>query len=211
MPSDPLSGILPLVRKLDSIYLLTAEERQAVIELPMQVRDFRADQDLVREGDRPSRSCLLLEGLAFRYKLVGDDGRRQIISLYVPGDMPDLMSLHLTTMDSSVSTLIGSTVAFVDYQHLRQLIRTHPRVGDALWRDNDYAAQHGKAAVLEQSMAGLCPHGIAVAAPPVRTITQVNRDAARQRTTAFPNGAASAANGAATDAARASPRLTPRV
>jgi hypothetical protein len=46
----------PLIRKLDSIFTLTDDERQALLDLPMQVVAIKGDQDLVREGDRPSRS-----------------------------------------------------------------------------------------------------------------------------------------------------------
>ena len=49
-----------LVRKLDSTSRLTGEERDALLRLPMIVSDLRAKQDIVREGDRPSRSCLLI-------------------------------------------------------------------------------------------------------------------------------------------------------
>ena len=59
----------PLIRKLESIFTLTGEEKQALIDLPMQVQELRADQDIVRERDRVSRSCALLEGFACRYKI----------------------------------------------------------------------------------------------------------------------------------------------
>lgn len=36
---------------------------------------------------------------------------------------------------SGVPPLVRKLVAFVDHQHLRQLIQDHPRIGDALWRD----------------------------------------------------------------------------
>jgi CRP-like cAMP-binding protein len=48
----------PLVRKLESIVSLSDEERQALVSLPMHVQDLRADQDIVREGDRVSCFCL---------------------------------------------------------------------------------------------------------------------------------------------------------
>ena len=74
---------------------------------------------------------------------------------------------------------------------------------------NDFAAQHGKAAVLERFQTGLRPHGIMPSAASVRTVTQAERDAARQRATAFPKGVTSAADSAATDTARAAERHRP--
>ena len=61
----------PLIRKLDSIFTLTDDERQALENLPMQVVVIKEGQDIVREGDRPSRSCLLLSGFACIYKMTG--------------------------------------------------------------------------------------------------------------------------------------------
>src|SRR5215210_1677533 len=84
----------PLVRKLESITDLTPEERQALLDLPMKVQPIGANQDIVREGDRPSRCCLVLKGFVCRYKMTLP-GKRQIMAFHVPGDIPDLQSLHL--------------------------------------------------------------------------------------------------------------------
>src|SRR3712207_6424098 len=89
-----------LIRKMESIVTLSGEERAALQRLPMQVQDLRADQDIVREGDRPTRCCLLIEGFACRYSMTGD-GKRQIVSFHIPGEIPDLQSLFITTMDHS--------------------------------------------------------------------------------------------------------------
>jgi hypothetical protein len=94
----------PLVRKMESIVDLTPEEREALRALPMMVRELRADQDIVRDGDQPSQCCLVLDGFTIRYKLAGED-RRQILSIHIPGEIPDLQSLHLHTMDHSLATL----------------------------------------------------------------------------------------------------------
>src|SRR5688500_351223 len=86
-----------LLRKMESIVTLTDQERAALQRLPMQVQTIRADQDLVREGDRPSRSCLIIDGFTSRYS-VTEKGKRQIFSFHIPGEIPDLQSLHIHTM-----------------------------------------------------------------------------------------------------------------
>jgi CRP-like cAMP-binding protein len=129
-----LSGLLPLIRRLGAIYPVTEDEKQAVLDLPMHIRELGAGQDIVREGDRPSQCCLLLEGFAQRYKIVGE-GRRQIMSFHIAGDMPDLLSLHLPVMDHSLGTTAPSKVGFISHQSLRRLIQQHPRIGNAFWRD----------------------------------------------------------------------------
>jgi CRP-like cAMP-binding protein len=124
----------PLIAKLDSIFTLTPEERQAILDMPMHVQELRAKQDIVREGDRPSRSCLVLEGFTCQLK-VTPEGKRQIMAFHIPGDMPDLQSLHLKTLDNSVSTISRCKVGFIQHETLRELCRRFPRIGDALWRE----------------------------------------------------------------------------
>jgi CRP-like cAMP-binding protein len=102
--------------------------------LPADVRKIKAGQDLVREGDRPWRSCLILDGFVCRYAITGE-GRRQILAFHIPGDGPDLQSLHLSVMDHSLCALQPSTVAFITHDDLRRLIKQHPRIGNAFWRD----------------------------------------------------------------------------
>jgi CRP-like cAMP-binding protein len=123
-----------LVRKLESISALCEDERLALQNLPMQVQDLRPDQDIVREGDRPSRSCLVLDGFAATYKMTGD-GKRQIMAFHSPGDIPDLQSLQLKVLDSSLGTLTACKVGFIQHEVLRDLCRRYPRINDALWRE----------------------------------------------------------------------------
>src|SRR4051812_41684517 len=134
MSTDISPELLPLIRRLEDIAPLSDDEKQALLNVPMHIREVGADQDIIREGDRPSQCCLLLEGFAQRFKIVGD-GRRQIMSFHIPGDMPDLLSLHLVRMDHSLATLSRSRLGFISHQNLRRLIQQHPRLGDAFWRE----------------------------------------------------------------------------
>lgn len=123
----------PLVRKLESIFSLTDDERLALVNLPMQVMSLRGDQDIVREGDRPSRCCLFLEGTGCTYKVTAD-GHRQIVAFNIPGSIPDLQSLHLETLDTSVGTLEPCKVGFIQHEVLHDLCDHHPRIAAAFWR-----------------------------------------------------------------------------
>jgi CRP-like cAMP-binding protein len=123
-----------LIRKLVSISPLTADERQCLATLPLTSKSLPADQDIVREGDRPSECCLVVEGFVCRYKLT-ESGKRQIFSFHLPGDIPDLQSLHLQVMDHSVMTLTPSKVAFIPHENLKTLMHECPRIADVMWRD----------------------------------------------------------------------------
>jgi len=122
-----------LVRRLQNIDDLLVEEQRALMALPMEVRTFAADQDIVAEGERPTRCCLVVEGFLFRYKLVAD-GKRQIFSFHVPGDVPDLHSLHLGHMDHSLASLTDCTVAMIPHRAIDELMATRPRLAQTLWR-----------------------------------------------------------------------------
>ena len=123
-----------LIRKLESITDLSEDEKRAIHELPMNVKNLAADTDIVREGDRPPECCLILDGFACRYKLVGD-GYRQIMAFHIPGDIPDLLSLHLKVMDHSLGTLVPSKVAVIGHDSLRDLMQRYPGIASAFWRD----------------------------------------------------------------------------
>ena len=97
-------AVFPLIRKLESIVSLDENERATLLNLPLQVVSLKADQDIVREGDRPTRSCALLEGFTAMFKITAE-GKRQITAFHIPGDIPDLQSLHLEVLDTSLSTL----------------------------------------------------------------------------------------------------------
>lgn len=124
----------PMIRKLESIFTLTDDERKALEALPMQLAVIEDDQDIVREGDRPSRSCLILSGFTCTYK-VTKGGKRQIMTFGIAGDLPDLQSLHLSTLDLSIGTLTPCRVGFITHDDLRDLCERYPRIAAAFWRE----------------------------------------------------------------------------
>ena len=124
----------PLIRKLESIFDLSEDERNAVTALPFMEREFKGGQDIARERDRPSQCCLILEGLLCRYKIL-PGGRRQIFSFHIPGDIPDLQSLHIEEMDHNLAPIVTSRVGFIPHHLLRAFLRDHPRISDVFWRD----------------------------------------------------------------------------
>lgn len=123
-----------LRRKMDRVMSLSQAEADAVLALPITVREVRAGTEIVREGDRPSQACLMLEGMSYRFKIVGE-GSRQIFSYHIAGDIPDLQSLYLERMDHSLMALTKSKIALLPHRALHQLIEAHPRVGGYLWRE----------------------------------------------------------------------------
>lgn len=123
-----------ILKKLDSIAVLSDGDQAALRALPLTVAEVSRDSDILAEGDRPQRSLIVLDGLVCRYRMLSDGGR-QITSFHPPGDMPDLQSLFLHRMDHSIAPLCASKIAFVEHRDLRQLIDNRPGLCATLWRD----------------------------------------------------------------------------
>lgn len=124
----------PLIRKLEQLFPLTSEERELLEAACSRAIQMDGDQDVVREGDQPSDCNLLLEGMVCRYKLL-EDGKRQIFSFHIPGDIFDAQSFLLETMDHSVATLTRSKIAVIPHKVMRRITEEHPRIGRAIWKD----------------------------------------------------------------------------
>jgi CRP-like cAMP-binding protein len=123
-----------LIRKLDSTAELTEEDRQALSNLPLRIRELQPDEDVVRDGETPRECCLLIEGMMYRYKLL-PNGKRQILAFHTPGDVPDLQSFCLNVMDHSVAALVRCKVGLIPHESLRAVMRSSPRIAEAFWRE----------------------------------------------------------------------------
>jgi CRP-like cAMP-binding protein len=121
-----------IIRKLAARDVLTDEEKRVLQQVPVTLTTVPAGQDLVREGDMPSDSCLLMDGWAARYKVTAE-GKRQIMAVHISGDFVDLHSLLLKPMDHSVVALNECRVALVSHQSLREITETQPHLTRMLW------------------------------------------------------------------------------
>jgi CRP-like cAMP-binding protein len=128
------SPFRPVIDKLTKHTLLDGDDEAALLALPHQIAVRRAGAILVREGDRLTHCCVLVDGFAFRSKVTAD-GSRQILSFHMPGDMMDLQHLLLERADHSIVTLTDATVALVPLAVLRDIRSSHPNIADGMWRD----------------------------------------------------------------------------
>jgi len=119
-------------RKLERRDVLSSEERDALIAAAGAEAHFPAGGDLVREGERPNHSILLLSGISTRYNLLSN-GQRQITAIHVPGDFVDLHSLLLKEMDHSVGALSDCHVVTFPHAGLVGLSENYPHLTRLLW------------------------------------------------------------------------------
>ena len=121
-----------LVRKLETHYPLTPDDRAAVFGLPFKLRVLDAQSYSVREGDRPDRCAVLVSGYAFRHKVTGN-GERQIMSINIPGEALDFQNLFLEESDHNVQMLTRAAVAEVPQHAMEQLALTQANVARAIF------------------------------------------------------------------------------
>ena len=123
-----------LLTKLSHNHGLSDDDQAEFGRLPLHEAAIASGVDVVRAGDQAKRCAVILEGLAFSYKLTGD-GKRQILCFHLAGDMPDLQSLRFSKTDTGVATVSGCRVGYVPYAALRDLCSRHPSLADVLWRE----------------------------------------------------------------------------
>ena len=122
----------PLLRKLANFTQLSAEESNVVEASTLDVHEFAAGEDVISQGDRTGGVKLLLEGFACRYKVL-EDGRRQIVAYFVPGDLCDLRVFILKRMDHSIGAVVDSKVATISPENILKMTHNYPALTRALW------------------------------------------------------------------------------
>src|ERR1700743_814151 len=123
-----------LTRKLLEHSRLTPGDLRAIAALGFTIRALEPNEDLIRQGDDPSVSALVVSGMLARYHLL-PSGKRQYISYHMAGDMPDSQALFIEKMDHAVCAIGSSTVALIPHKQLLKLFETRPSVGFAIWRE----------------------------------------------------------------------------
>lgn len=128
----PAADLHPLIRKLETFSPLNEDEKAALRAAPAQLRGLAAREDLLREDDPPLGANLVLEGLAYRYKLL-PGGRRQILAWLLPGDLCDTRMIILKRMDHAIAAFVPSRIAVYSPEALADVGRRFPRVRRAIW------------------------------------------------------------------------------
>jgi CRP-like cAMP-binding protein len=123
-----------LLRRLNTVSGLDDADIAAIRALPIIVRQWEAGRAVVSDGSRSTECCLVIEGFCVRAKTTVS-GQRQILSIHIAGEIPDLQSLHLHRMDHDLIAVTASTLGFISHASLRALTRAKPNVAEVLWRD----------------------------------------------------------------------------
>lgn len=132
---DQYEMVNTLTRRIEAFTRLSQDDRAILDRIARRtIREVGARRDIIREGDSPRSVFLVLDGWACRYKTL-PDGRRQIVSFFVPGDLCDLHIYVLKEMDHSIASITPLRVAEIAHDEFERVIADHPRLVQALWWD----------------------------------------------------------------------------
>jgi len=129
------SPLGPLFRRWSRRLALSNDDKNAVASLAWIRRQFQRDAYLAREGEPTNICTLLIEGLAYRQKILSD-GSRQIISFHIPGEFLDLQNCLLEVADHNVQALTRCKVGVVPKELLLEVMNVWPTVQRAIWLDS---------------------------------------------------------------------------
>lgn len=139
-----------LQQKLQIHSKLAPEDVKRLDLLSWEARSYGNNQDVVRQGDKPDVSAIVLQGMVGRYQSL-PDGRRQYISFHIAGDLPDAQSLFIDEMDHGVCAVGRAEVGLIPHRDILDLFEDRPTVGFAIWRETLLDAAIFREAVVNNS------------------------------------------------------------
>lgn len=152
-----------LVARLESHLPLDQAERNGLLALPAQVRHISGRGPALAGKLTENHVHVLEDGFACRYRDLMD-GRRQILSLLVPGDIIDLRQFVLGGAQPSLSALSPLSVRAIPNASLFKLLEVFPRITRALWSttlieesiSREWLVSVGKRSAIERVAHLLC-------------------------------------------------------
>jgi CRP-like cAMP-binding protein len=123
-----------LIRKLREHSRLTGEDLAEINALGLMLKELKPNEDLIRQGDDPDVSAVVVSGMVARYHLL-QNGVRQYLSFHMAGDMPDSQALFIDRMDHAVCAIGPALIASIRHKELLAAINRRPSVGFAIWRE----------------------------------------------------------------------------
>lgn len=121
----PPAAKTPLVRKLGALCLMSEEEIDFMEGLQNNVVDVDKAVDFVEYGTDFRTTFVVLDGWAIRYMLLSD-GRRQILSYALPGDILGLHINFRARATYGAAALTPLTLAAVDPRRMIEISQRFP-------------------------------------------------------------------------------------
>ena len=120
-----------LIARLTATEDLSPDDATIILDLLSASKTIKNADLVLRQGDTATQCAIVVSGFLAREKIIGD--KNQILSLHVPGDMPDLHTLHLPKMDHDLRSAGPSTMAFVPHSALSVAVLRSATLMHTLW------------------------------------------------------------------------------
>lgn len=126
------------VRQHESIFPRTARSAHNGLLLEFasrqRLRTYRPRQVILHQSDRTDHVLVVLNGWAEQV-LQFPNGKRQILSLALAGDLcTTSLSAH-SRMDHSIAAITPLTVSIIGKFEFRTLLTSHPRLARSFWKN----------------------------------------------------------------------------
>jgi CRP-like cAMP-binding protein len=122
----------PLVAKLLQFTPLSDEDIRVLDALCSGEKRFKGSVDIWAQGDAPRSTFIVIRGMACRYRLLSD-GRRQVLTLFIPGDLIGLHAFLLRSIDHFIGTIGPTRLVEIERDTVIDMVTHHPRIRAALW------------------------------------------------------------------------------
>lgn len=120
--------------KIDRAGILSSTARAAFVAIPRLTRDYPNNHDVIEEGQRSTRACLVETGLVSRYRTL-QSGVRQIVSFHITADMVDLQSVLFVVTDHAIRTHGPTRIVSLAHHDILAVAEDFPDIARALWFD----------------------------------------------------------------------------
>ncbi|WP_369061896.1 Crp/Fnr family transcriptional regulator [Caulobacter sp. 73W] len=121
--------LIAKLRRRDDIAPSEAQYLQGLLDPPRRVS---RGAEIVRAGERPGHSTLLVDGFCSRI-VTGPTGARQITQVNIGGDFLDLHSFLMKQMDHGCVALTDCTIMAAPHAKLRRMTDEQPHLTRLLW------------------------------------------------------------------------------
>src|SRR3546814_318365 len=118
------------IKRLTSHHRLSAEEVSCLSALQADIRQLRPHENFIQELAPNRYVYILRKGWSITYKLL-PDGRRQVLSILLPGDIVPLYSGFASLAQYSAAGLTGGEVAKLRAEDIDRAVAVFPRLGQA--------------------------------------------------------------------------------
>lgn len=129
----------PFFRSMRARVWMDSETEGIIPALFSGAEALPAGRIVLRKGDQPGRSMLVLDGMLCRFRDFPNGGR-QVTALHMAGDFVDLASFTLPVIDQDVLTLTRCRVAIAPHSAIKKVIDQNPDVTRVLWTLNNLDA-----------------------------------------------------------------------